>query len=225
MDGGSSPKMRGIDIDLGDLFGVWIVLSIGKVAAERDHKIRIFQRFHARLVTENAVYADIVRVVGFEEFFRPRRVHHGRFHLFTEGDDFLACIARADPGIDGYLGRAIHQRSQFGHFGIIRTANGMRAVDLPVHCIIIGFGKHVAIDDYDSHTLFRERSLRRLGDDAARLRRMRDIFAKMRMLLVDLLLVDFLREVKAAFGARNVRRDQHDRRPVAMAFVNAVDEM
>jgi len=34
MDGGSSPKMRRIDIDLADLFGVWIVLSIGKVAAD-----------------------------------------------------------------------------------------------------------------------------------------------------------------------------------------------
>ena len=70
-----------------------------------------------------------------------------------------------------------------------------------------------------------ELAIEHCGDDAARLRRMRDIFAKMRMLLVNLLLVDFLREVKAAFGARNVRRDQHDRRPVAMAFINAVDEM
>ena len=218
-------QMRGIDIDLHDLLRLGVELGVGKVAAQRDDQIGILQRLHARLVAQDAVHSDIVGVVRFEEFLGPRGVHHRCLHLLAEGDDLLARIARPDPGIDRHLAGGIDHRGQLGHLGIVRTAHGLRAIDFPVHRILVALGEHVAVDDDDRHALLRQRGLRGLGHDPPGLRGVRDIFAEVRVLLVNLLLVDFLREVEAALRAGDVRSDQHDRRAVAVAFVNAVHEV
>ena len=217
--------MGGVEIDLYDLLRFRIILCVGEIASERDDEIGILQRFHAGLVAKDSVYADIERVVRLEEFLRAGGMHHGRVHLVAKGNDLFSRVASTDTGIDGDLARSIDQSGQFSHFRIAGAANRPGAVNLPVHLVVIGFGEHVAVDDYDCHPLLCKRGLCGLGHDATRLRRVRNIFAEMRMLLVNLLLIDFLRKVEATFSSCNIGCDENHGRAIAVAFVDAVNEV
>ena len=204
MDRRSPAEMRGIDVDLHDLLRFGIILRVGEIAAQADDQIGILQRLDPRPVAEDAVYPDIIGVVRFEKFLRPRGVHHRGLHPVAKGDDLRPSVTRAYPGIDGHLARSIDKGGKLRQLRIVRAADRFGAIDLPIDRVRILLGKHVPIHDDDRDAPLRQRRLCGLGHDAPRLRRVRDIFAEMGMLLVDLLLFDLLREIEPLFRAGDI---------------------
>ncbi len=83
------------------------------------------------------------------------------------------------------------------------------------------------VDRYDQHRdpAFRQRCLCRHRGHPPRLGRGADFLAENRPGRIDRLEINLLREVEAQLVAHDLARDEHDRRPVAIALPQAVDKV
>ena len=85
--------------------------------------------------------------------------------------------------------------------------------------------EHVAVDDHHGHAALGQGRLRGQRHDPPGLVGVGDVFAEDAGLLVDLPLVDLLREVQPRLGPGHVGCDQENRGAVAVRLEDAVDEM
>ena len=116
-------------------------------------------------------------------------------------------------------------RGELPQLGVRGHANAARVVDAEGNVVVHRRGRDVARHDQHGHPTLGQRRLRRQHREAPHLGRGAQLLAEHASGRVDGAKVHLLRVVDAQLNRRHLGRDQHNRRPVAAAFEQAVDEV
>lgn len=158
--------------------------------------------------------------------FGARGVGDRRLQALAERQQHLVRAFAAVAGIDRDPAALGEQRSQLGQFIIVRTHHRRGTVHGEGRPFFLDLRlRDVARQDDDGHAAARQRRLRGQRRDALRLVGRIHLRAEDAAACVDRLEVHLLRKVHAELARHDLARDQHQRRAVAVGFVDAVDEM
>jgi hypothetical protein len=134
-------------------------------------------------------------------------------------------VLAADPGIDRDLAALVEHGGDAIEFGVAGAHHGRGGMHRVGRAFVDLHGADVARHDQHRRAAPGEGGLGGQGGHSARLGWGVELLAEDAAAAVDRFEIDLLREVDAEFEAVDLARDQHHRRAVAMAFVEAVDEV
>ena len=225
LHGMAPAEMSGIAVDLDDARLVGIELAPREVAAQQQQRVAALHRMIAARRAQHAGHADVEGIVIFEEILGARGVGDRRLQPPGQRHDLVMGLLAAGAAIDRDLLAGVQDLGDPVELGIARPQQRRGVMDGEGRLVgRRGLGD-VDRQDQHRHAALGEGRLGRHRRLAPRLRGRADLAAEHAAAPVDRFEVDLLREVEVAFLAGDLAGDQHDRRPVAVGFEQAVDEM
>ena len=226
VDRGPATEVQRLVVDLDDRLSGREERVVGEVGAEHEQQVAVGEGLGRTAPAEQAGHPDGGRVVGLEHVLAAVGVRHRGVQGAREPEHLLARVAGALAAVDGDLLGPRDELDRLVEGGLGRPHHRTVGEDrVRKHRVVDRLGGHVAGQDDHPDPALEDRGLQGELGDPGHLRGRRHQADVVGAPGEDRIRVGLLEVAAADLGAGDVRRDREDRRAVALAVVEPVQQV
>ncbi|RML84546.1 hypothetical protein ALQ89_06473 [Pseudomonas amygdali pv. tabaci] len=223
--GRAAAQLRRVEVDLDDVGFFRVEIPIGEAAAENHQRVAGQHGVIAGAEADQAGHADVERVVVFNVLLATQGMNNGGAQRIGQCKNLLVSTCTACTAQQGHGFRVVEHVGHRLQVVVCRDDSWRRGLN-PFRSYIRGFAeRYIAGQDDNGNTFLADRRAHGTFQHTGELLGVADQFDEVAALLEQLLRVGFLKVIQADFRGRNVRSNRQHRHAVAMAVVQAIDQV